>query len=227
MDPIFWVLIAVGIIFYIIFISLIVWRRIYRKKALKKKIILKVKDNLLKQKSNIEMSRTKKSRQASKYKKMYFDLCDRIIKEYNTKILPFRHQNIKLYKLSNYQENEQWFFHRHHIDEIHISGAELKTDKEAYRNGLSIVVSYEQHALLHYLIVLNNETYPNHGMLMMMELKEWDEIVQKRCKKWDIPYVPEWKQNLSIFNNPPHTTALFEEIVKNVTKGNEFKDNNF
>ncbi len=106
---------------------------------------------------------------------------------------------IKKYYENKRNEFGQWIYHRHHIDEIIFSGAILKQNKLAYDQGLSIIVSIEEHLFLHYLIVCANTTYPNHGMLLSIDLNMalWEDVVQKYCEMYNIEYKTNWKDNLT------------------------------
>ncbi|WP_254427719.1 hypothetical protein [Mycoplasma sp. 1654_15] len=134
---------------------------------------------------------------------------DYFIKEYwnfieklNRPILPFNKLEIKKY-VNNYQiflKNNLikiWFYHRHHIDEINISGAILKNNKQAYKEGKAILVNYKEHAFLHYLIVCAQTTSPNFGFLSMIDFETWDEIAREFCKQHNIKYIENWRSFLN------------------------------
>ncbi|WP_262337581.1 hypothetical protein [Mycoplasma nasistruthionis] len=111
--------------------------------------------------------------------------------------LPFDKLKIVNY-YKNYKLNETygWKYQRHHIEEIYISGAILQTYKEAYAKGLSIIVTQEQHCLLHYLIVLAQTTIPNNGMLVQVDIATWDKFVKQQCEIFEVEYVPNWHDYL-------------------------------
>ncbi|ATP59955.1 hypothetical protein [Mesomycoplasma dispar] len=133
----------------------------------------------------------------------YFDF----IKKLNRPIKPYSELQIREYA-KNYQvllknniRNKIWFWQRHHIDEIHTSGAILMANKEVYDKGLTVIVSWKEHAFLHYLIVNAETTSPNFGFLMMVNFEIWDEVARDFCKKYNIKYVPNWHTKFSGLEN--------------------------
>ncbi|UUD36420.1 hypothetical protein NPA08_01105 [Mycoplasmopsis citelli] len=130
---------------------------------------------------------------------IYFEVLNKILDKYQlNNFLPYKDLRIKDY-VKNYKISENsWKYQRHHVDEIFISGAELMLDKEKYNNGLSLIVSFEEHCFLHYLIVLSDLTNPNHGMLMQISLEQWDAIIRKQCYFFNVKYIEDWVKNLTI-----------------------------
>ncbi|MBZ4195633.1 hypothetical protein LAD73_02820 [Mycoplasma sp. 1331] len=139
--------------------------------------------------------------------KIYYDTIDKFVKKgailgnYN-KLKNRKH-------LKNFRnEVGQWNYCRHHIDEIKISGAIFKNEptlSNYYKVEKSVLVTYEEHLLLHYLIVMSKITYPNNGMIVGLNfyfnnyakcVEYWDKTVKKLCKEYSVPYDPEWWKNL-------------------------------
>ncbi|QDF64986.1 hypothetical protein FIV53_01540 [Mycoplasma nasistruthionis] len=135
---------------------------------------------------------------SNKWIKIYFQVVEKLLKYHNMRQpLPFDKLKIVNY-YKNYKLNETygWKYQRHHIEEIYISGAILQTYKEAYAKGLSIIVTQEQHCLLHYLIVLAQTTIPNNGMLVQVDIATWDKFVKQQCEIFEVEYVPNWHDYL-------------------------------
>ncbi|MDC4182175.1 hypothetical protein [Mycoplasma bradburyae] len=103
-------------------------------------------------------------------------------------------KSLKNFKPKKYKNS--WFYQRHHVDEIYCSGAILKEDQNLYDNGLCLIVNIEEHAFLHYLIVMSQTTIPNYGMLLQISLQQWDSINKKYCEKYNIPYIKNWPEYL-------------------------------
>ncbi|WP_051622790.1 hypothetical protein, partial [Mycoplasmopsis primatum] len=108
-------------------------------------------------------------------------------------------------KISNYYKNYRvktskgmmWKYNRHHIIEIYISGALLWNDSliaQKYLNTDSIIVTLEEHAFLHYLIVLSQNTFPNDGITNQISYGEWIKIIKKLCVEYNIPYIENWQE---------------------------------
>lgn len=131
---------------------------------------------------------------------LYVQTCVEILKRNRTEIKPYKKLNLKDFGLDNYKEQGKWFYNRHHIDEINISGAILKEDKVMYQTSGAMIVNYKEHALLHYIIVLTGKTAPNDGMLNMMSLQEWDIAIKEMCKDYDVPYVHNWRDYLKSYD---------------------------
>ncbi len=137
------------------------------------------------------------------YKKFYFNVIDHLKEKYRQKPFPYKDKTmIKKLGLVNKQckeYNDNWYYQKHHIIEIDVSGATLKNDKERNDNELAIVCNIEEHAFLHYLIVCNQSTKPNHGFLLMMNLEQWDNAVKKLCQEYNVPYDKDWKTKLTCY----------------------------
>lgn len=119
---------------------------------------------------------------------------------------PYNRLDIKKYYVNERAGIFGWEYNKHHIEEINISGAKLKNMPE-YITGQAIIVDFMEHYLLHYIIVLAQTTVPNHGMIVPMvrggmsvsnAILEWDELVMEACKKYEIEYVPNWDEKLTI-----------------------------
>ncbi|KDE42910.1 hypothetical protein [Metamycoplasma hyosynoviae] len=106
-------------------------------------------------------------------------------------------------KISDYYKNYKvptskgmmWKYNRHHLIEINITGALINSkglESRELINTPAIIVSLEQHAFLHYLIVLTQRTLPNDGIRLQISDHEWDKIIQEQCKIYDIPYISNW-----------------------------------
>ncbi|MGB3973113.1 MAG: hypothetical protein WBL58_03005 [Peptococcia bacterium] len=98
-----------------------------------------------------------------------------------------------------------WLFNRHHIDEIYTSGAKLMETPE-YQTGECIVVNYTEHYLLHYIIVMAQTTFPNHGMLMnpikvnytiTQAIDLWEEQIKIGCEKFNVEFDENWRKILT------------------------------
>ncbi|WP_347952431.1 hypothetical protein [Mesomycoplasma hyopneumoniae] len=126
----------------------------------------------------------------------YFDF----LKKLGRPIKPYSELRIRDYTknyqilLKNNQNKKIWFWQRHHIDEIHTSGAILMANQEIYDRGLTVLVNWKEHAFLHYLIVCAQTTSPNFGFLMMVNFNIWDEIVRKFCSFYNIKYIKNWNK---------------------------------
>ncbi|WP_051617743.1 hypothetical protein [Mycoplasmopsis iners] len=133
----------------------------------------------------------------NEYVNYYFKVVEQLLKKYNQ--IPTAYKDLKISNIvgKNYKVNGNWKYHRHHIEEIFLSGAFLQSDKEHYAQGLSLVVSIEEHSFLHYLIVNAGLTEPNDGMLMSISLTQWDTWAKEFCKIYNIPYDPCWTKKLT------------------------------
>lgn len=129
------------------------------------------------------------------YYKLISDLAAEgaIIDKYNEIIIKDHYVNVR-------NEVGQWTYCRHHIDEIMISGAIYK-ELEEYKYGKSILINYDQHLLLHYIIVMANTTFPYDGMVVGLKyyfndyaesVEYWDKVVSKISSKYNVPYEPGW-----------------------------------
>lgn len=116
--------------------------------------------------------------------------------------------NFNNLKISNYFKNYKikttqglvWKYNRHHIIEINISGAELWNNplvNKKFINTESIIVTLEEHAFLHYLIVLTQRTYPNDGITNQVSYNEWNAIIENQCVKFNLPYITNWKEYIN------------------------------
>ncbi|WP_406615111.1 hypothetical protein ACJA25_02690 [Mycoplasmopsis hyopharyngis] len=88
-----------------------------------------------------------------------------------------------------------WKYNRHHLIEINITGALINSkapEAKELINTPAIIVSLEQHAFLHYLIILSQRTFPNDGLRLQISDYEWDKFIQEQCKIYQIPYIPNW-----------------------------------
>ncbi|MBU4691159.1 hypothetical protein [Mycoplasma zalophi] len=131
----------------------------------------------------------------------YVEFIKKLCIKYNQIPTPFEKLKISDFiKIKNYKvTSKMWKYQRHHIDEMWISGAILASMKKEYAQGLSVVCSNEEHLFLHYLIVCNNQTSPNDGMLMQTDLAFWDRVVKKMCQENNIIYNKNWTSLLSSF----------------------------
>ncbi|MFV8475816.1 hypothetical protein [Mycoplasma sp. 1932B] len=141
------------------------------------------------------------------YVKKYFEVIDKLIEKYKALEPNYNVSIFKKLKISNYFENyrylgDQWFYQRHHIDEIFISGVIYKAEyKEEYDNGLSIIVDIKEHAFLHYLIIMAQSTAPNNGMDIQVSREEWDEIIREYCEKYDCMYDQDWEEFVRVIGH--------------------------
>lgn len=122
------------------------------------------------------------------------------LKKLNRPIKPYSELIIKDYA-KNYQiilrnnlNKKIWFWQRHHLDEIHTSGAILMANKEVYDKSLAVLVNWKEHAFLHYLIVCAQTTSPNFGFLMMVNFEIWDKIARDFCNRYNIKYIENWNK---------------------------------
>ncbi|WP_211305576.1 hypothetical protein [[Mycoplasma] phocae] len=151
--------------------------------------------------TNLRNPNWKEENLTNKYVKIYYEIIDKLKNETDFKhvVMPFNKLRIKKYA-KNFLEfkTKVWYFQRHHIDEIKISGAIFRT-LEDYKYGEAILVSIEEHFFLHYLIVLAQTTYPNNGMLVQLSWSEdtniinnkkeyWAKIAKKYCLKYGLEY---------------------------------------
>ncbi|MFV8401048.1 hypothetical protein [Mycoplasma sp. 005V] len=138
------------------------------------------------------------------YVKKYFEVVDKLIEKYKGLNPDYDVSIFKKLQISKYFENyryrdEQWFYQRHHIDEIFISGAIFKSDfLEQYKNSLAIIVDMKEHAFLHYLIIMSQATGPNNGMDIQFSREAWDEIINEYCEKYDCIYDQDWESFIRI-----------------------------
>jgi len=114
----------------------------------------------------------------------------------------FKSLHIKSYYVNGKGKHSAWQYHRHHIDEIKISGAHLKEMPE-YKTGIAIIVDFAEHLLLHYIIVMANTTSPNHGMYVSIEnckdkIGVWEEYAIEGCKRFGIEFDDSWRENLTL-----------------------------
>ncbi|CAT04704.1 Uncharacterised protein [Mesomycoplasma conjunctivae] len=131
----------------------------------------------------------------------YFYFIEKLVKQNRPSD---KYKNLKIGKYyknfivkDKFLKTNVWFYQRHHIEEISISGAILQANKEKYENGLSIILTWEEHAFVHYLIVCANTTLPNYGMLMQLDFTTWDQIAKKYCKEYNIKYIENWDQRFT------------------------------
>ncbi|MCV3754328.1 hypothetical protein [Ureaplasma zalophigenitalium] len=129
--------------------------------------------------------------------KIYYDLID-LWKTRGHLTGPFKSLKCSDYQKNYRLPNGQWKYQRHHIDEINISGLVLKVRfPDEYKNSEAIIITFEQHLLLHYIIVNARTTYPNNGMLKQTGVDEWDAIVQLECTEHQVPYFSGWYNHFS------------------------------
>ncbi|UUM20087.1 MULTISPECIES: hypothetical protein [unclassified Mycoplasma] len=117
-------------------------------------------------------------------------------------------ENYSELHIKDYVQNEKidelgvWKYQRHHIDEFVVSGATIIQNEQWYHQGLSLIVSFEEHCLLHYIIVMAGFTSPNDGMLFQTKtIQRWDQIVKEQCEIFGIKYVKNWTKYLSSNEN--------------------------
>ncbi|WP_427902860.1 hypothetical protein [Metamycoplasma alkalescens] len=142
--------------------------------------------------------------------KIYYQVIDKMVAE-GAIIKPYNILNIKEHRNRN-SKNEigQWNYCRHHIDEIRISGAIFKehpATSEHYKTADAILITFDQHLFLHYIIVMAQTTYPNNGMIVPLysffkdadkNFLYWDKKVQELCQKYSVPYYSDWNKYLTI-----------------------------
>ncbi len=140
--------------------------------------------------------------------KKYYEIIKRFKLE-KSPVSKFNKLKINKYYKNYLNEVGQWNYCRHHIDEIKISGAIYSAHpqtKEYYKTGDVILVTYEQHLFLHYLIVMAKTTMPNHGMIVGLKfhfndakkcIEYWDKVIQKMCEKYLVKYDKNWSENLT------------------------------
>lgn len=141
--------------------------------------------------------------------KIYYETIDKLIKD-GAIVNDYNKLIIKKYVTNSRNEIGEWKYCRHHIDEIKISGAIYSQDidmMEHYKIDKTILITYEQHLLLHYIIVNANTTWPNHGMLKGIanhfitfndSFNYWNKVVKEMCNVYNIPYEENWKDKLSV-----------------------------
>lgn len=122
-----------------------------------------------------------------KYYLVYLEFIKDLEIKYNQSVAPY-----KDLKLNNYKEYGKWKYHRHHIDEYFISGAELILDKKRYKEGLAVKCDVKEHSFLHYLIVKGQQTYLNTGILNAISLTEWIKNAKEYSKKYNLEYDDNW-----------------------------------
>ncbi len=142
--------------------------------------------------------------------KKYYEVIDKF--KLNGKIVDgFNRIKIEKYYKNFRNEIGQWNYQRHHINEIKISGAILKSDfNENYKKDLAILVTFDEHLFLHYLIVMAKTTSPNDGMLVPLNLwfkdenksiEYWDKKIQEMCIKYNVDYIRDWPSRLDTLDN--------------------------
>lgn len=135
----------------------------------------------------------------NKWVNVYHDLIE-TLKKQGRPVGAFKSLVIKKHYTNEKVENCGWKYCRHHIDEISISGSDLKAKPE-YETGEAIIVDVVEHSLLHYIIVCANTTTPNHGMLLMFRAEDpldtWEEFAKEGCKKFNIEFDENWRENLA------------------------------
>ncbi len=137
----------------------------------------------------------------------YYGIIEKF-KEEGCVVGPYNEIKISKYYTNFKNEVGQWNYCRHHIDEIKISGEIYKfhpDTKELYKTGNSILITFDQHLFLHYLIVMASTTMPNNGMLVPLNLwfndteksiEYWSKKNKEMCKKYFVPYDDYWADKL-------------------------------
>lgn len=153
----------------------------------------------------INDSNWKEKNLSNKWVKTYYDVIEQLINVYSRKIDNFN--KLKKYfrngEIKNHLTDYGWKWCRHHIDEIKISGSIYQSKfRDLYDTGVSILITVEEHFLLHYIIVMADQTFPNNGMLISLSKfdnpkNEWDQIVQKMCQIFNVEYDSSWLKKLS------------------------------
>ncbi|TQC51616.1 hypothetical protein E1I18_01780 [Mycoplasmopsis mucosicanis] len=148
-----------------------------------------------------------KTIKSNKWVKIYYEIIEKLVQD---GAIVDSYMNLVISKHRKNFKNEigQWNFCRHHIDEIKISGAifsKAPEMKKYYEIGKSILISFDEHLFLHYIIVMAQTTIPNNGMMIPLQLwfndwnkslDYWDKKVIQQCKKYSVPYVKDWQKNL-------------------------------
>ncbi|UUM19687.1 MULTISPECIES: hypothetical protein [unclassified Mycoplasma] len=151
----------------------------------------------------------KQRKDIKKWITIYFQILNEFLSSHeNFKMdhfIPYSELNIQEYiktknpKIPNFYNtngDSVYKYHRHHVDEIFLTKNDL-ISSNLYNYGPSIIVTYQEHCLLHYLIVMAQLAKPNNGMLhVTCDFKNWDAIVQKMCNKLHIEYVEGWDKYL-------------------------------
>ncbi|WP_427867458.1 hypothetical protein [Mycoplasmopsis arginini] len=140
--------------------------------------------------------------------KRYYQVIE-IMEKKGAIIGPYNEIRISDYYTNFKNEIGQWNYCRHHIDEIRISAQEFSSKEsgmyEYYKISESILINFDQHLFLHYLIIMAKTTSPNDNMLYQLNrtfdddkksFEYWDNIIQKYCQEYAIPYRKTWRNNL-------------------------------
>ncbi|UUD36421.1 hypothetical protein NPA08_01110 [Mycoplasmopsis citelli] len=138
----------------------------------------------------------------------YFEVCKVLLKKYQLEdYQPYDELKKKLKHLNNQRYTyldgakpaKAWKFHCHHVDEIYFGKLELQISMNKYKKGKALIVSFEEHLLLHFLIFcfdLNRKS-----ILFFERFYHWDKIIsiiKEQCKKFKIQddLILEYVKNL-------------------------------
>ncbi|WP_369085937.1 hypothetical protein AB5V95_00345 [Metamycoplasma spumans] len=149
----------------------------------------------------------KKDQRQNFWVRKYYEIIEKFEEE-GCIIGPYNEIKISKYHTNFKNEVGQSNYCKHHIDEIKISEAIYKfhpDTKELYKTGNSILITFDQHLFLHYLIVMASTTKPNSSMIMHLNswfndlnkcIEYWDKKNREMCVKYSVPYINQWFNKL-------------------------------